>query len=347
MASSRTPVSPEACSPSRPAGTTTTTALAAPTATTATLSAAVPRARDSAGLPLSGLPLSGGTANRGRVVRVGDTVVRPTAPCWPATHALLRHLDAAGFSGAPRVLTAGPVTETLTYIAGRAAVPPLTEDVLTDEALVSVADLLHRYHRAAASFDPSGYAWPRPVPARYRTGLVSHNDVYPANVVFRDGRAVALIDFDLAGPGSAVWDFAAAARLFVPLLDEADVADSRGGRALDRFRVFLAASGLTRAERLLVVEALVANHDWTYAIVTEAAAAGHAGFADHWRAVGPSAARARRWCERNRRALAAVARRSGLSECKECDILLRINLLSEQQLHQWCWPATTARPGFH
>jgi hypothetical protein len=59
-----------------------------------------------------------------------------------------------------------------------------------------------------------------------------------------------------------------------------------------------------------VVEALAANHDWTYAIVTEAAAAGHAGhagFADHWRAVGPSAARARRWCERNRRALAALA----------------------------------------
>jgi hypothetical protein len=38
------------------------------------------------------------------------------------------------------------------------------------------------------------------------------------------------------------------------------------------------------------------------------AAAGHAGFADHWRAVAPVAARARRWCERNRRALAAVAR---------------------------------------
>ncbi len=258
--------------------------------------------------PQGGLQLCGGTANRGRVVRVGDTVVRPVAPCWPATHALLRHLDDAGFDGAPRVLSAGPVTETLTYIAGRAAVPPFPDDVLTDEALVSVADLLRRYHRAAASFDPAGYTWPRPVPARYRTSLVSHNDVYPANVVFRDGRAVALIDFDLAGPGSAAWDFAAAARLFVPLLDEVDVTDSRQGRALERFRVFLAASGLTRAARARVAGALVANHDWTYAIVTEAAAAGHLGFADHWRAVAPEAARARRWCERHRRALLAAAR---------------------------------------
>jgi hypothetical protein len=57
-----------------------------------------------------------------------------------------------------------------------------------------------------------------------------------------------------------------------------------------------------------VASALVANHDWTYAIVAEAAAAGHAGFADHWRAVAPEAARARRWCERHERALLAAAR---------------------------------------
>ena len=162
--------------------------------------------------------------------------------------------------------------------------------MLTDEALVSVADLLRRYHRAVASFDPAGYAWPRPVPARYRTGLVSHNDVYPANVVFRDGRAVALIDFDLAGPGSAAWDFAAAARSFVPLLDEADVTDSRQGRALERFRVFLAASGLTRAARLLA-----SPRRWSPTTTGPTRSSprrpppGHAGFADHWRAVAPEA----------------------------------------------------------
>ena len=253
-------------------------------------------------------PLSGGTANRGLVVRVGDTVLRPTAPCWRGTHALLAHLSAAGFDGAPRVLAAGPSTEVLTYMHGQAAVPPLTEDTLTDAALVSVADLLRRYHLAAASFDPAGYSWPRPIPARFRTGLVSHNDVHPANLVFRDGRAVALIDFDWAGPGSAAWDFAAAARYWAPLQDDRDTADSRQGRALERFRIFLDASGLPRADRRQVAEAIVANHDWTYAIVTEAAAAGHQGFADHWRAVAESAARARLWCQRHRRALLAAAR---------------------------------------
>ena len=256
----------------------------------------------------AGTLLPGATANRGLIVRVGDTVVRPIAPCWPATHALLAHLAAVGFDGAPRVLAASPSTEVLTYMHGQAAVPPLTEDTLTDAALVSVADLLRRYHLAAASFDPAGYSWPRPIPARFRTGLVSHNDAHPANLVFRGGRAVALIDFDWAGPGSAAWDFAAAARYWAPLTDDRDITDSRQGRALERFRIFLHAAGLSPDGRRRVAEAVLANHDWTYAIVTEAAAAGHQGFADHWREVAGTAARARRWCQGHRRDLLAAAR---------------------------------------
>jgi hypothetical protein len=280
---------------------------ASPGPCSATLApAAVALSRGHAGQPAAAR-LDGGCANRDLVVRVGGAVVRPAAPCREATHALLAHLAAAGFEGAPRVLAAGPGTEVLTYIEGQAAVLPLTGELLTDTALASVADLLRRYHLAAASFDPAGYRWPRPVPLPFRTGLVSHNDTHPANVIFRHGQAVALIDFDLAGPGSAVWDFAAAARSFAPLQDDQDVTDQRQGRALARFRIFLQASGLARAGRREVAEAVVANHDWTYAIVTEAAAAGHQAFADHWRAVAAPAGRARRWCQQHRRDLLAAA----------------------------------------
>ena len=47
-------------------------------------------------------PMAGGTANRG-LVRPGraSTVRRPRAPAGAATHALLGHLAAAGFDGAP------------------------------------------------------------------------------------------------------------------------------------------------------------------------------------------------------------------------------------------------------
>ena len=138
-----------------------------------------------------------------------------------ATHALLAHLGAAGFDGAPRVLASGARTQTLTYIDGWAAVPPLRDDMLSDQALVSMAELLRRYHQAAASFRAAGYRWPRSVPARFTTGLVSHNDVHPANLIFRAGRAVALIDFDLAGPGSVAWDTRPRRRALVPALRRA------------------------------------------------------------------------------------------------------------------------------
>ena len=135
---------------------------------------------------------------------MGQTVRRPATPYRAATHALLAHLAAVGFDGAPRLLGADAATDTLSYIEGQAATAPLAGETLTDTALVSIAGLLRRYHQAAASFNPAGYRWPRAIPARFTSGLVSHNDIYPANFIFRAGRAVALIDFDLAGPaGSA------------------------------------------------------------------------------------------------------------------------------------------------
>src|SRR5260221_6573384 len=49
------------------------------------------------------IPLAGGNMSSG-VVRVGDTVRRPAGPWTPAVHALLAHLHAVGFDGAPRPL---------------------------------------------------------------------------------------------------------------------------------------------------------------------------------------------------------------------------------------------------
>ena len=264
-------------------------------------------AGDLSGPILADGPMPGGTANRGLVHRVGNTVRRPVAPCRAATHALLDHLASVGFEGAPRVLAADACTETLTYLDGWAAVPPMPADLLTDRALESVAALLRRYHQAVASFDPARYRWPRRVPARFTTGLVSHNDVHPANVIFRDGTATALIDFDLAGPGSIIWDLAGAARHWSPLCDERDIADSRQGQALRRFRRLLDAYGLTLAQRREVAEAILDNHDWCCAIITDAVGQGHPGFIDFWNHLSGTMLRARRWCETHQRDLLAAA----------------------------------------
>src|SRR6201991_1804760 len=121
---------------------------------------------------LSDGPLTGGTANRALVVRVGQTVRRPATPHRAATHALLTHLAAVGFDGAPRLLGADASTDTLSYIEGQPATAPLAEETLTDAALIGIAGLLRRYHQAVASFSPAGYCGPRAIPARFTTGLV-------------------------------------------------------------------------------------------------------------------------------------------------------------------------------
>jgi Ser/Thr protein kinase RdoA (MazF antagonist) len=245
--------------------------------------------------------LVGGTANRGMVVRVGDTVRRPLRPTSPATHALLTHLADVGFAGAPRFLGVdGQGREVLSYVPGQAVVPPYPCWALTDAALASVADLLRAYHQAVASFDPSGHDWPLSPPASFRTALVSHNDPNLDNVVFRDGRAVALIDFDLASPGSAVWDVACAVRLWAPLRRDRDIADARRGRALDRLRLFVDAYGLAAADRVRLADAVLDNHDWSYDVVRDGARAGHPGYADYWYHAAGRAGRTRRWYLRSR-----------------------------------------------
>jgi len=230
------------------------------------------------------VPLHGGFTNAGLVTRAGDTVRRPLRTTSAATHALLDHLERVGFDGAPRLLGVDDRgREVLSYIPGQAVIPPYPDWALADEALVSVAELLRGYHDAVASFDAGPHAWPPPVPAPFRGGIISHNDPNLDNVIFSGGRAVALIDFDLAGPGSAVWDVACAARLWAPLRDERDAPDQLRGRALARLRTFVDAYGLPRRDRARVVDAMVEAHEWCYDVVRAAVANGHETFERIWR----------------------------------------------------------------
>jgi phosphotransferase family enzyme len=229
------------------------------------------------------VPLEGGLANHGEVVRVGDTVRRPQRRTSPATHALLRHLEDVGFDGAPRLLGVDDAgREVLSFIPGTAVTPPYPTWALTDAALVSVAHLVRDYHRAVSAFDPTSLAWPESPPPPFAGELVSHNDLNLDNIVFRDGRAVALIDFDLASPGSRAWDVAGAARLWAPLRPDRYIDDLRRGRVLDRFRLFVDAYGIADPDRVRLVSAVLRNHEWSYDIVGTAVANGHAAFHDYW-----------------------------------------------------------------
>ncbi|MDX6261829.1 MAG: hypothetical protein QOH84_3517 [Kribbellaceae bacterium] len=227
--------------------------------------------------------LLGGTANRGLVVRVGDTVRRPLRPSSPAVHALLSYLASVGFDAVPEFLDVDAQgREVLTYVPGETVTAPYPAWSMSDAALESVAQLLRRYHDAVAGFEPAEHPWAEPVPPAYDTGLVSHNDPNLDNIVFRDGLAVALIDFDLAGPGSALWDVAAAVRLWAPLRPDADIHDARQGQSLARLRLFADAYGLTDTDRNRLVDAAAANHIWCMDYVRRGAESGHPWFHQRW-----------------------------------------------------------------
>src|SRR5437660_1386827 len=102
--------------------------------------------------------LHGGNTNT--VVRVGDTV-RRTAGAWtPTVHALLRHLEAAGFDAAPRPLGMDAQhRELLSFIEGTAVTYPMPSFVWADATLADVGRMLRRCHDLTVDFSSPDAQW--------------------------------------------------------------------------------------------------------------------------------------------------------------------------------------------
>lgn len=163
--------------------------------------------------------LEGGFVND--VVRIGNTVHR-TAGAWtPAVHALLCHLEAAGFAEAPRALGMDERgREVLSYLPGRT--PPWTdwpEVLCSDDGVIQLGRLLRRYHDAVADFrPPPGAVWRNPLATEGE--IIRHGDFSPFNTTWVDDTVVGLIDWDFARPGRRIDDLAFLAWQLVPLQSE-------------------------------------------------------------------------------------------------------------------------------
>lgn len=201
------------------------------------------------------IPLLGGDVTEG-LVRVGDTVRRPPGERDHLVQDVLLHLEKVGFDGAPRFLgidSAG--RQTLTYIEGEVAGRPRPNWIADEDRMISVARLVRAYDDAV-----EGFGIPTDLPAPIEPPglpdlndppeLVGHQDITPENVVFRGGRAYALIDFDLVRPVSRAAEVANLMLWWAPLGADADLdPEFRGLDQHHRCRLIADAYGLADPDR--------------------------------------------------------------------------------------------------
>ncbi len=251
--------------------------------------------------------LAGGVANAGAVRRRGDVVVRPNNPHSLTIHAFVRALRTVGFTGAPEPLGLSETEEELRFVEGDVALPPYPAWAQSDEALASVARLLRRFHDASSLVLAPllGGSWSdafgEPSP---EATTICHLDVCLENVVFRDGVAVALLDFDFAAPGDPLDDLASMARMCVPV-DDGVRLEQLGWTALDvgrRLRVVLDAYGASATDRATFTDRLDRSIVLAERFVRTRVERGEPNFVAMWESFGGEQrfTRRRQWFDASR-----------------------------------------------
>ena len=263
------------------------------------------------------IPLLGGDVTEG-LVRIGGTVRRPLGDHSPLVHALLTHLEEVGFEGAPRFLgidAAG--REVLTFLPGEVAGKPRPGWQADEDRLASVARLVRAYDDAVSGFVlPEGLdafaALPAPPdlpPApTYPVELVGHMDYTPDNIVFRDGVAAGLIDFDIARPVAKVDELFNTMQYWGPLMDPADRdAPLRDVDSPRRCRLIADAYGMSEVDRTRLLEVAVLRTRRGWHLMKRNAEVLGGGWARMWdEGVGDAIKRREAWLERNGKAVEAA-----------------------------------------
>ena len=249
--------------------------------------------------------LVGGVANVGEVVRRGEFVLRPTNPYSLTIHGFLKALRRTGFQGASLPVDIGKdCRERLIYIEGDVPVPPFPTWAQSDTALASVTRLISSFHKASSKVGIPVGSWSEEMADPEGGPIICHNDVCLENVVFRDGEAIGLLDFDFAAPGRPIYDLAALALMCVPIDDDLS-AERRGWAAAlrpTRLRLVADIYGLNDSGRVQVLDHLDQLMQRGGGFVQRRVEAGDPNFIRIFHEIGGMERydRRRRWWEMNR-----------------------------------------------
>lgn len=201
----------------------------------------------------------------GAVTVRGDLVLRPARPWTPTVHTLLSHLRDVGLDCVPEPVGIRDGVEALRWIPGDCGSEAWRHQH-SEVGVRSAGELLRRLHDASEGFvPPEGAEWA--FPATPGATVVTHGDPAPWNFVWRDGVAVALVDWDYASPAPAMDDVAHVVDTFAPCCDDEEAAEVHGFTTPPdrpaRVRALVAAYGLGGTSGLVdrVVDRQVATVD--------------------------------------------------------------------------------------
>jgi Ser/Thr protein kinase RdoA (MazF antagonist) len=205
----------------------------------------------------------------------------------PAVRALLDHLCAVGFDGAPRGFAEGTAADRTT-LAG-------------DEMLHRAAALVGDFHRASATFVPPPDARWEPYADDPDGGsVVLHGDLGGWNIIVGPDASLTIIDWGFAHPGRPEWEIAYSLISFADLWRDSGHTDAECVR---RMHVFADGYRLERPRLALALDLLPRRARVTSDVIAAGAARGDpvmvrlrehdvdsewAATADHWDARLPT-----------------------------------------------------------
>ncbi|BAZ13882.1 hypothetical protein NIES4071_57220 [Calothrix sp. NIES-4071] len=187
-------------------------------------------------MQLQEILLTGGKTNLGSIVRIENTVRRPLNSNSTFVHKFLQYLENINFDASPRFLGIDEQgREIITFIEGHV---PSNLEYYSNEQLVAAALIIRRFHDATQGCELA-----------LNEEVICHNDLSPCNFVFIDGIPTSIIDFDMAAPGTRIFDLAYAAWLWLDIGNEEISADDQKRRLV----VFAEAYGISDMDLLIEV----------------------------------------------------------------------------------------------
>ncbi len=126
----------------------------------------------------------------GKIYKEANYVIRPSNEWTQHVHSFLSFMIEKGADFVPKPISISGEKEVISYMEGEVFNYPLPEKLLTDDMIVSVANLLLKYHKCSEKYVcelTNHEQWM--LPANYPVEVICHGDYAPYNITIVNDEA--------------------------------------------------------------------------------------------------------------------------------------------------------------